>query len=233
VFFIAIFTAWIAPCTVWVNSLTTKSYFLLITSITGVCLHSLNIASIYWYLSFNNLSANAEPPITHCFEDADNSSFVQFWSSDSNNSSLAILGICKNVYCLPKIRLCSANETPTDLFYNKVGPIGFLLLLIGLCSASCLQIIGNYYDLFQWSKNILHLSLLHDFLRNSDVLSDEIVDEIKQMVWKELRSDRGIVNRKDQVLISTTFYEHRSKKVQKRQSRHQSVSFLCFWDLQR
>ncbi len=171
-----------------------------------MCLHCLNIASVYLYISFNEISLSAEPPITHCFQHAENSSSVEFWSSESNNYSLSILEICKNVECLPKIRLCSATELPNDLFFKKVGPIGFLLLLISLCSAACLQILGSYYDLFQWSRNIVHLSLIHDFLRNSDSLADEIVVEMNELIWREIKTNRDIVNNKDHLYGDTCLH---------------------------
>ena len=176
------------------------------------------------------MSLTSEPPITHCFENADNSSSVQFWSSDYSKSSLGILDICNTIYCLPKIRLCSANELPTDMFFKKVGPIGFLLLLIGLCSAACLQILGSYYDLFQWSRNIVHLSLLHDFLRNSNVLSsDEIVVEMNQMIWRELKNDRQIVNKKDHLYGDTCLHAALDSDSYEFIEKMSNLGFPDFW----
>ena len=47
IFFRAIFTAWVSPCTVWANNLRCKSYFLPISSVTSLTIHCLTITSIY------------------------------------------------------------------------------------------------------------------------------------------------------------------------------------------
>ncbi len=47
IFFRAVFTSWVSPCTVWANNLRCKSYFLPISAITSLSIHCFTITSIY------------------------------------------------------------------------------------------------------------------------------------------------------------------------------------------
>jgi hypothetical protein len=76
-FLTAIFTAWIAPCTVWANNSQVTKYFLLTSSFTTMICHCIGIlsiyASVYFFLDMSNFD---NPPVSHCFRRDDNVSFV-------------------------------------------------------------------------------------------------------------------------------------------------------------
>ena len=67
IFYTAIFTSWLSPCTVWAHNLTCKSYFLLVSSLTTLIGHGVGLMFIYVLLLNSDLSDYANPPITHCF----------------------------------------------------------------------------------------------------------------------------------------------------------------------
>ena len=67
-FLMALLTCWIAPCTVWINSSGSKSFFLLASSFTTFSLHSLGLLATYLFAKHSNFSQTDLPPITHCLE---------------------------------------------------------------------------------------------------------------------------------------------------------------------
>lgn len=71
-FYTAIFTSWISPCTVWANNFKCKSYFLLVSSFTSLLGHALVIAAIFVYISSTDFPLLDNPPITHCIERSNN-----------------------------------------------------------------------------------------------------------------------------------------------------------------
>jgi hypothetical protein len=81
IFLTAIFTSWIAPCTVWSNNNTFKSYFLITSSLICLLGHALGIVSVYLLTYFGclltDVSQSESPPFTHCFEFQDNTTFLR------------------------------------------------------------------------------------------------------------------------------------------------------------
>jgi hypothetical protein len=76
-FLTSIFTAWIAPCTVWANNSQVTKYFLLISSFTTMICHGIGILSIYASVYFFlDMSQFENPPVSHCFRRDGNVSFV-------------------------------------------------------------------------------------------------------------------------------------------------------------
>jgi hypothetical protein len=71
-FYTAIFTSWISPCTLWANNYKCKSYFLLVSSFTSLLSHAILVAFIFIHISSADLSQYDNPPITHCFGSSDN-----------------------------------------------------------------------------------------------------------------------------------------------------------------
>ena len=76
IFFTAILTSWVSPCTVWCSSLNLKSYFLIANSLTTLIGHAAGIASVFILTYFEVLKMDplqtGNPPITHCFMNQDN-----------------------------------------------------------------------------------------------------------------------------------------------------------------
>jgi hypothetical protein len=75
-YYIAIFTSWISPCTVWSNTHKFKSSFLIVSSLVSLTAHAVGILSIYLLTHFGyllrDLSQYENPPLTHCFRNHDN-----------------------------------------------------------------------------------------------------------------------------------------------------------------
>ncbi len=90
-------------------------------------------------------------------------------------------------------------------FFTAVGPIAFALLLASYLATGSLQILGNYFTMFRWSKTfcfgrpIVHVSLLQDYLRSSTFLglSDKIETAMTQIFLRALSDDVSIVNQKN------------------------------------
>jgi len=72
IFFTAIFTSWISPCTMWFS----ESKFIFVSSLTNLFGHFVGIASILIFISTAALPLNDNPPITHCFKNENNISLM-------------------------------------------------------------------------------------------------------------------------------------------------------------
>jgi hypothetical protein len=203
-------TAWVAPCSVWTNTLTSKSYFLLISNLTATIGHGINILALLLLVQYQNKIPKTNPPIFHCFSKYNNFSSSVYRNYSGESDLVGIFNICNMTdNCLPVIRLCSENEEPTDLLFNHILIILLVLFFFSLCSTFCLQFLGNYLTMYYWSKivflshPILHLSLIHDFLRNSETLEENIQNRNLRVVYKEISRDNGLLNRKN-VLFGET-----------------------------
>jgi hypothetical protein len=75
IFLTAIFTSWISPCTVWSNNMKSKSYFLILNSLTTLLGHAVGIVSIFILSYFEVFKMDPlqtkNQPITHCFMNPD------------------------------------------------------------------------------------------------------------------------------------------------------------------
>jgi len=76
-------------------------------------------------------------------------------------------------------------EQPTDLFFNTVGPILYSFLFVSFLSSLCLQVLGNYHNLYKLTKKlpfvkpIIHPSLLVDILdwKSHDQKAKTLIEE--------------------------------------------------------
>jgi hypothetical protein len=107
------------------------------------------------------------------------------------------------------IRICSENEQPTGILMDQIRLILMVLFIAGLFSAMVLQFLGNYLTMYNWSKivffsqPIIHLSLIHDFLRNSERLSANQNEELLKVIFEEICRDSNILN-KQNILFGET-----------------------------
>ena len=62
IFWKAVLTSWVAPCTFWKNS----SYFLIVQSLTTMCLDALGIVATLLYDYHADWSKIVYPPVIHC-----------------------------------------------------------------------------------------------------------------------------------------------------------------------
>jgi hypothetical protein len=177
VFWTAIFTAWMSPCSVWENNLITKSYFLLVSSSTKIIIHCFSLISICIYISFDDLSSSLAP-IFHCH----NTTQIEMKNVSLTNKTF--INICQsNDSCFPIQRVCSESEKSTNLFFTVILPISFSLLSVSFLASFCLQLLGNYNTMYKWSKTvycpIIHFAMLQDLLRipqDTEEFTAEILD---------------------------------------------------------
>jgi hypothetical protein len=194
VFWTAVFTAWMSPCTVWENNLITKSYFLLVSSSTSIFIHSLSLISICIYISLDELSLHLAP-IFHCH----NSTQVEMKNVILTNKTF--VNICQSdESCFPIQRICLKSENSTDLFFTVILPIGFSLLFVSFLASFCLQLLGNYNIMYQQSKQfkcpIIHFAILQDLLRNPQD-TKEFNAELNEILDIAYNKDPTIFQQKD------------------------------------
>jgi len=207
VFISAVLTAWITPCIVWSNNFAHKSYFLIISSLTSTLVHALCLIFIYIQTSLDKVSFLNFAPITHCiikkhyYLHADKVIY-------SNEPLLNIIQICKtNNFCPIIQRVCTGNESPTDLLHQTIGPIIFFLFAISFMASVMFQFLGNYFTLFQWSKKvccfwgpIVTSNLLQDVIKNEE---DEKIDLLLHEVFK---NDQTLLNQRDRLFDKTPIH---------------------------
>jgi hypothetical protein len=198
VFWTAVFTAWMSPCTVWENNLITKSYFLIVSSSLSIIIHSLSLISICIHISWDELSYHLSP-IFHCH----NSTQDEMKNVILTNKTY--INICQsNESCFPIQRTCLQSENSTDLFFTVILPIGFSCLIVSFLASFCLHLLGNYNTMYKWSRNvwhccpIIHFAMLQDLLRNPQE-TDEFTAELNKTLDLAFHNDSTIFQQKDPV----------------------------------
>ncbi len=196
VFWTAVFTAWMCPCTVWENNLITKSYFLLVSSSTSIIIHWFSLIFICIYIYLDKLSLHLAP-IFHCH----NSTQVEMKNVMLTNKTFII--ICQgNDSCFPTKRVCSESENSPDMFFTFVLPIGLALLFVSFLASFCLQLLGNYNTMYKWSKSlccpIIHFAMLQDLLRNPKE-REEFTAELNDILDLTFTKDPTFFQQKDPV----------------------------------
>ncbi len=194
VFWTAVFTAWMSPCTVWENNLISKSYFLLVSSSTSILIHCFSLISICLHVSLDELPLHLAP-IFHCR----NSTQVEVKNVFLTNRTL--INICHSGdSCFPIQKICALSENSTDLFFTVVLPIGFSLLVVSFLASLCLQLLGNYKTMYQMSKKIkcpiIHFALLQDLLRNPQE-TEEFTAKLNELLDLSFAKDPTIFQQKD------------------------------------
>ena len=196
-FWTGILTSWVSPCTVWVNNLKSKSYFLLISSLTTYFTHMIGIFAIYLRLFYGRDFAMNNGAITHCF--AKNLYFkrtLKFvfessltFQSEENNST--------------KVRICSNEENPSDLFTHTIGPVIIGLLSLSFLSSIFLYVVSNYLSMYKLSRKvfnnfpIIHTSLIHDYLRNFGKLSQTLRGELPEIFSFAITFEKKVLFQQD------------------------------------
>jgi hypothetical protein len=194
IFWTAIFTSWMSPCTVWSNNLKTKSYFLLVSSCTSIIIHCFSLISICIYISLYDLSSKLAPKF-HCHNASQDEIKNVFLTSQT------FINICwSNDSCFPTQRVCSESENSTELFFTVILPIGLSLLFVSFLASYCLQFLGNYKTMYHWSMQfkcpILNFAMLDDLLRNHQK-TEEFTAEMNEILDIAFEQDPTIFLQKD------------------------------------
>jgi ankyrin repeat protein len=142
-FWMSVFTSWVAPCTVWANNKNIKKYFLLSSSAITIVVNLLSIAVVYTLVRTAGLIDNVNPPISHCHNDTAIYNESSYHVYDSSNSSDKLFNICGSDDCLPTIRMCPENESFFESLEFVCFMTGILLLFISAGASVCLQILGS------------------------------------------------------------------------------------------
>jgi ankyrin repeat protein len=216
VFFVAIVTSWISPCSVWCNNIAYRAkkfswflanYFLLISSIS--CVFSLTIAvlSLYAVTDGNIIMQNqTNVPVLHCFNhySNENSTIIML-------SNLSWNFICYSEdRCKPVVRLCGEDEEPTDVLRKQVIPSLLTMLLLSLLSSICLQFLGDYKNMFFWSRFVSKANPLlhHSFIKDNLEIISQYEDYYKFYQYlSNLSNASDIINQADTCLGNTCLHE--------------------------
>jgi len=138
IFFRAILTAWISPCTVWIPN----TYFLLISSGVNELVHLLCMLFTICLGNFTTMFLNLSPSILNCLPAYQNynHSKYRFVSNGTLSNFFQVFELCESFEdCLPVIRICSKYELPTDIFMNLITPIWAFLIVFSLLSTFSIQ----------------------------------------------------------------------------------------------
>jgi hypothetical protein len=137
IFWMSVFTSWVAPCTVWANNKDIKTRFLLLSSAITIAVNMLSITAVYVLVSSVGLMDNVNPPISHCYPTKDIFNASNYLFYEGYNSSHGILNICGHGECLPMIQICSESFFDNADFLCSL--IGIIFLLISLGASAWLQ----------------------------------------------------------------------------------------------
>jgi hypothetical protein len=126
-----------------------------------------------------------------------------FWSS---------FNICYgNDACFALQRICSDGEKSTDFFNQVVGPISFLLIILSLASSLCLQFLGNYKTMYDFSKHffccciIAPFNFFHEMLRRPEEQGTDQT-EIEELLFKMIEKDKMLLLLKDPLFSETLLH---------------------------
>jgi len=168
-------------------------------------------------------------PITHCSVKQENNLGVEKVDFTELSFFNFIRIVSSNEPRLIVQRICSKNENPTDLFYYYVGPFGYFLLLVSFLASIALQLLGNYYTMYQCSKvicchrPIFTSILLADLGQLLQWSSDEKLHQIAIESFK--RNDKATLNL---ILKSNTFHLLKTKTIKslKEQGKNDFIEHL-------
>ncbi len=190
VFFTAVLTSWISPCSIWANTFGQKTWFLFYTSSTCIIAYFINIISIGISETLGYIIPTENPPITRCFHEINKFDTIKYRLFFSENHTLSeIFKICNNYEeCQPAIRICSENESTSDILWNVLIPLGIGLLSISCIAALILQNLGNHYTFLKLLIKSCSIetnnfaNAFYAFLKNRHLLEKNIQNELLQQM---------------------------------------------------
>jgi hypothetical protein len=189
IFLNAMFTSWVAPCTVW----TSKFKFLMVSSSITLPVHLLNFFTLFLISNSNIMNQMENPPILHCFHSHKNFSNISYNYYHSENETQRLINVCsQNDDCFPLIRICSENEMHNTLMNTYIIPIGILLFFSSFFSSLCLQILSNYTKMYAFLKTFCQVCpkafywFLTDFIFNFNELEETLRKQVLNNIKKEV-----------------------------------------------
>ena len=160
---ISAMTSWIAPCTVWSNrGVKGKQGHLISSALITLLANLITLLCLHLFVVSLRLDPMQNPPITHCFNSTDgfpNKHF--FFSHNSSVWQLITFSPDKN---MPKIRICSDQETP-------VLWLGYILVSCGcLCMVALIISIILYY--------MSDFNAIYKYLRCSNSFNSFVIESL-------------------------------------------------------
>jgi ankyrin repeat protein len=143
IFWMSVFTSWVAPCTVWANNKSIKTRFLLLSSFITIAVNMLSIIFVYIRVNKVGLMDSVNPPITHSYNDTALFNTTNYLLYECFNSSHKLFCFSGSEKCLPKIRICLRNEGLLENVDFQCCMLGILFLCFSLVASGCLQDLGN------------------------------------------------------------------------------------------
>jgi hypothetical protein len=146
IFYQSVFTSWISPCTVWAKNKLMVSHFLLCSAFTTLAIYIITLLGFYFFIEKFEFNAMDNPPVFACFPETLVSNltdkFTFHFSGNTSNSLFNLFSIESDFK--PKIRICAANELPTDFLLNPIIYIGLGLNVLSFFGAIGLHFKGDF-----------------------------------------------------------------------------------------
>ncbi len=191
IFWTAIFTALVCPCTVWYEPTkpllkiqgkhTLTKLFLPLSNLLIITMLAISVSCLHTVTDFK--MAN-NPPLTFCFANeygnqSNQSMYFKLVNSTLTSESRWPLDFCLGSDCEPTVRICAEGESETLLFDVVVLPILIFSLLLSLMSSLCLFYISNFDNLYDWSK-ALKFPIVNPILLQQYLMKYDFHDEIRE-----------------------------------------------------
>ncbi len=219
IFLNALFTSWVAPCTVWTSNLLQKSKFLIVSSSITFFVHLINLINLYLIADSNMLNYIENPPILHCFHSHKKLSNISYNYYYSKNEKKSMINVCtQNDKCLPVMRICSENEMQTDLMLTYVIPLGILLIVTSFLSSLRLQVLSNYTKMYAFLRTVCLACpktfywFLTDFILHYNKLKESLRKQVLNNIKKEVTKNMAYKASIQCVLTRHSEYFERSEE---------------------
>lgn len=190
IFWTAIFTAPLCPCTVWYEPTkplfeirgqkTLKKVFLPLSNLLIITMLAISVSCLHTVTDFK---MENDPPLTFCFANeyeykSNLSIYLKVVNSTLTTESRWPLDFCQLSDCESTVRICAEGESETLLFDRVVLPILIFSLFLSFVSSLCLFYISNFDNLFDWSK-ALKFPIVNPILLQQYLMKYHFHDEIR------------------------------------------------------
>lgn len=204
IFFRAVLTSWISPCAVWANNGLLRTKFLLHSAWITLTVNICCLATLYAFGNIKGLLFYDNPPILHCMADTSHFTVGRHDIFQGGLSFVEWIRICDSSdTCLPRVRVCSKNEKPTELLEKYVLPTVLGLQLLGFLASAVLQWLGNYPRMFSLSNRLCLLSpRLYQHCIMDQLLDPKPDKQMYQRVLDLVRKSEDFAAAADQALES-------------------------------
>ena len=194
IFYQAVFTSYISPCTVWANNSLMKTKFLLTSFLIIFATHFWTIIINFSLLKFTQvIRADDFPPVFHCF--GSNSVTLPYELVHIRDGLMVISDT--STYTKKRIRFCGPDEQPTDFFFKWILTTGMIFNLISLLAAACLQILGDYSKQKLLCPRMFYHKLNEIFSKCSSNEDGKALEDLSQTIEQIVKLENAELKEKD------------------------------------